>query len=183
MKLKEKTPFPLYPKQGTHWSTYGATLAMDSILNYIRNNFNYNVPQLKIKEIELPDDWRYGDYDIGEGMNIMFPMKIDKLAYPKFEFENDPTVFRPSVTTIGDSYYMTLMALGLNTKAFANHEFWYYNTVIYADNVPERKLDHTKTASEIFKKILLLLFIPKLIITILVWGFFEFAYEQLKNKK
>ena len=57
-KLKGEAPHPLYPKQGTHWSVYGATLAMDSLLKYIKYNFKYNLPQIRIAEIELSDSCR-----------------------------------------------------------------------------------------------------------------------------
>lgn len=182
MKLKNKTPYPLYPKQGTHWSIYGATLAMDSVLKYLKYNFNYNLPQIKIKGVELPDDWRESDYDIGAGMNIMFPMKIDKLAYPKIEFENDPTLFRPSVIAVGDSYYWTFTGLGLNTKAFKDHEFWYYNKIDYVDYNGEKPVDRANTATEILKKDLIIVIQTEAYYHDLGMGFIECAYEQLKNK-
>src|ERR1043166_8057371 len=47
-KLKSHAPYPLYTKQGTHWSAYGAALAMDSLLRYIKRDLNIDVPQVKI---------------------------------------------------------------------------------------------------------------------------------------
>lgn len=183
LKMKGKTPHPLYPKQGTHWSIYGATIAMDSLLRYIKHNFNYKIPQIEIKEIEQPENWRDSDYDIGAGMNIMFPMKHDKLAYPKIEYKYEPNSYLPSVIVVGDSYYWTLTGLGLNTNAFNadEQEFWYYNTIAYG--IGERKVDRSKTANEILKKDLIIIMQTEAYYHDFGMGFIECAYEQLKNKK
>ncbi len=181
MKLKGKTPYPLYPKQGTHWSIYGATLAMDSLLKYIKYNFHYKIPQIKIKEIEQPDGWRDSDYDIGAGMNLMFPMKIDKLAYPKIEYKYDTNYYLPSVIAVGDSYYWTFTGLGLNTNAFKEQQFWYYNKIGYG--IGEFKVDRSKTANEIVKKDLIIIIQTEAYYHDLGMGFIEAAYEQLKNKQ
>lgn len=182
-KLKNKTPHPLYPKQGTHWSVYGASLAMDSLLKYIRHNFNYNLPQFRVKELEQPEGWRETDYDIGTGMNLMFPMKHDKLAYPIMEFDTDSNLVRPVVLTVGDSYFWTFVSLGLNTKAFKNHEFWYYNKVAYIDGVGEKAVEEKNTANELFKKDIIIIIQTELYCRDFGMGFIESAYEQLKNKQ
>ena len=183
LKLKGKTPHPLYPKQGTHWSVYGATLAMDSLLKYIRNNFNYSVPQIKIKSIERPDGWRDTDYDLGAGMNLMFPMKHDKLAYPQIEYKYDTNYYLPKVITVADSYYWTLVRLGLNTNAFKEQEFWYYNELNYVDGVGERPVLKASTADAILKKDLIIIVQTEAFYNNLGMGFIECAYEQLKTKK
>lgn len=181
LKMKGKSPYPLYPKQGTHWSIYGATLAIDSLLKYIKHNFNYKIPQIEIKNIEQPEGWRDSDYDIGAGMNIMFPMKHDKLAYPQIEYKCDSSYYLPSVIAVGDSYYWTLTGLGLNTKAFKESEFWYYNKIAYG--VGESKIDRSKTATEMLKKDLIIIIQTEAYYHDLGMGFIECAYEQLKNKQ
>lgn len=183
IKLKNQTPYPLYPKQGTHWSTYGATLAMDSILKYIRKHFNYALPQVRIKEIEQSDEWRDSDYDIGSGMNILFPMKNDKLAYPKTEFENDPKLKRPRVLVTGDSYYWTLVRLGLNSNCFKEHEFWYYNEVVHVDGAGEKPAVRSDIANAILTKDIIIIIQTESYYHDLGMGFVECAYEQLKNKR
>lgn len=182
-KIKGKTPYPLYPKQGTHWSVYGATLAMDSLLKYIKYNFKYNLPQIRITEIELPDTCRGSDYDMGAVMNLMFPMKHDKLAYPKIEFENDGSLFRPSVISMGDSYFWTFFGMGLNTKAFKEHEFWYYNELNYIDGVGETPVVKANTASAILKKDLVIIMQTEAFYHVFGKDFIECAYEQFKNKQ
>ena len=182
LKMKNKTPFPLYPKQGIHWSSYGATLAMDSIINYIKYDLKINLPTMSLKEIEAPAMWRDTDYDIGTGMNLIFKLPHNQMGYPKITFETDSNKIKPNVLTIGDSYYWNLIGLGLNTYVFRNNAFWYYNKIAYVAPYPERPVEQSEVLAEIKKQDIIILLQTEVYYNNVGMGFVETAYEQLKNK-
>lgn len=175
-KLKGKTPYPLYPKQGTHWSVYGATIAMDSIINYLKYNYKIKIPTFKVGGTDLTEDLRETDYDIGAGMNIMFPMPHGKMAYPKITFDPDSTLFRPATLAVGDSYYWTLMGLGLHEKVFKQNEFWFYN------RIEERQALESEIANAIDKKDIIIIIQTEVYYNNVGMGFIESAYNYLKQK-
>lgn len=182
LKLKNKTPFPLYPKQGVHWSNYGACLAMDSIVNYIKYDLKINLPTVSFKEVEAPVMWRDTDYDIATGMNLMFAIPHNQMGYPKVVFESDSNKIKPNVLTIGDSYFWNLIGLGLNTHVFNNNAFWYYNKVAHVAPYPERPIESSELLREIEKQDIILLLQTEVYYNNIGMGFIESAYEQLKNK-
>ncbi len=129
MNNKYKAKYPLYPQHGVHWSWYGAALAADSLINYIESKRNIDIPNLKIKSIEL-DDAKYGDEDIANGMNLLFKFKSFKMAYPDLKTEDESGKTKPSVLVISDSFYWTMYNLGI-TKSFKDSHFWYYNKQVF----------------------------------------------------
>ncbi len=181
LKLKNKTPYPLYPKQGIHWSNYGASLAMDSIINYIRWNFKINLPVMSVKEIDAPDTTRDTDYDLGMGMNLLFKMQHNQMAYPKVDFNSDSTTVRPNVLTIGDSYFWTLLGLGLNKNVFNNNAFWYYNKIAYVEPFGEQPVDPFALRNEIDKQDIIILLQTDVYYNNVGMGFIESAYSLYKN--
>ena len=126
---KYKSKYPLYPQHGVHWSWYGASLAADSLINYIEYKRKIDIPNLKINSIEI-DDAKYGDADIANGMNLLFKFKSFKMAYPNLKTEDDSGKTKPSVLVISDSFYWTMYNLGI-TNSFKNSHFWYYNKQVY----------------------------------------------------
>jgi hypothetical protein len=181
LKLKNQTPYPLYPKQGIHWSNYGASLAMDSIINYIRWNFKINLPTMSVKEIDASDTTRDTDYDLGKGMNLLFKMQHNQMAYPKVAFKCDSTTVRPNVLTIGDSYFWTLMGLGLNKNVFNNNAFWYYNKIAYVEPFVEKPVDHSALRKEIDQQDIIILLQTEAYYNNIGMGFIESAYTLYKN--
>ncbi|CAN5361862.1 sugar O-acetyltransferase [soil metagenome] len=181
LKMKDTSPYPLYPKQGTHWSNYGATLAMDSIINYIKYDFKINVPTMSIKEIETPDTLRDTDYDIGTGMNLMFKIPHSQMGYAKINFESDSGKTRPNVLTIGDSYFWTMLGLGLNEHVFKNNAFWYYNKIAYVAPYSERPVSDFNFREEVEKQDIIILLQTEAYYNNVGMGFIESAYSMYKN--
>lgn len=181
LKLKNKTPYPLYPKQGIHWSNYGASLAMDSVIKYIKYNFDFDLPTFSVKEIEAPNECRDTDYDIGTGMNLMFKMPHNQMGYPKVVFNTDSTKVKPNVLTIGDSYFWTMIGLGLNRNAFNNSLFWYYNKTVYEETTPKGPVDSYNLRNDIDKQDIIILLQTEVYYNNIGMGFIESAYSLYKN--
>jgi len=139
LKMKDSSRYILYPKTGIHWSTYGSTLAADSLMKYLRMKFGLNMPRLVIDSITMSTEARYEDEDIGRTLNLIWPIPYPPLAYPAFHFVNDTTKPKPRALFIGDSFYWQLYYPGFIANMFSNKEFWYYNKDVYPEtfNTPK----------------------------------------------
>src|ERR1043165_4323662 len=125
--LRTTSPYPLFPKLGTHWSFYGATLAVDSLAHYLQ------LPLLTQTDIAITDNARGKDKDLYDLLNVLLPMKSDSLAYPVYKLTSNRTSARkPKILLIGDSFNWTL----LDTKMLpqlcsAESRFWFYKHQLY----------------------------------------------------
>ncbi len=135
-KLKTKSPYPLFPKFGHHWSYYGECLAVDTIIQYIEKLHNCDMPALRWDTIEVVDTARSRDADVLKSMNLYSnPPQNIKLAYPAIYFEEDSLKNTTRVLTISDSYWYGPVYMGVTQKAFGFGEFWYYNNRV----IPNRE--------------------------------------------
>ena len=134
IKMKPLSPYPLFPKNGIHWSHYGQLLAADSVVKYIYSKNNSpKKPNILIKKIEKSNHMSYSDDDIEQGMNLLFNIDDLYMGYPLFSFEN--TDFpQLKVLTIADSYYWGMFNFGLSKDLFNDGQFWYYNKQVYPDS-------------------------------------------------
>jgi hypothetical protein len=130
LKAKDTSRYPLYPKTGIHWSTYGAVLAGDSLAKYIKSKLNRPVPQMKIDRLEISKEARDLDADIEETMNLIFPIPHPDYAYPQFHFTETGTQ-KPMALFVGDSFYWEWYNLGIIRNLFGNEDFWFYNSDVF----------------------------------------------------
>jgi hypothetical protein len=179
---KFTSPYPLYPKYGMHWSVYGSVLVSDSILTYIENLRSIDLPSMSWDKVKIRKAYQ-DDYDLGEGLNLLFKLPREKMAYPVIKFEPDQGKTKPSVLVIGDSFYWNLFKLGI-TKAFSNHDFWYYNQDIYhtvmGPPVSTRQID---LWDQIQKHDVIILMATESNLPEFGWGFIEDTYQLLKSRK
>lgn len=135
LRMKGKSEFPLYPKTGIHWSQYGVDLVIDSLINYIEVSQRVDLPEYIITERFLSTDYEHPDTDLEDGMNLMFPIPNEPLAYSRFTFNKEGKT-RPKIMVISDSFFWPIFSKGINEMVFDNGEFWYYNHEIYT---PDRE--------------------------------------------
>ena len=133
LKMKDTSKYILYPKTGIHWSTYGSTLAADSLMKYLRMKFGMNIPRLSIDSINVSTKAKFEDDDIGRTLNLIRPVSYPPLAYPAFHFVADTSKPKPRALFIGDSFYWQLYYPGFIANMFSNVEFWYYNKDVYPE--------------------------------------------------
>lgn len=179
---KSKSPYPLYPQYGIHWSYYGMCLAADSIIRYIENARNIDMPNLYWDQIEITQP-KKGDYDIADGMNLLVKLKTFDMAYPNIKFQSDSAKIKPTVLVISDSFYWGMYNMGI-TSAFSNSHFWFYNKQIYPNN------DNTPTETSIFdlkdeidKHDVIIIMATEATLPALGWGFIENVYNHFKGIK
>lgn len=128
--IKDTCKYPLYPKYGVHWSTYGMWLAADTLLKFVKEKTGYPVNQLQWHGIQPMTKLKDVDFDLEKTINLFYELPHEKLGYPIVTFDSIPNN-KPSVLTIADSYYWSFFDNKIPHQAFANHDFWYYNTTIY----------------------------------------------------
>lgn len=138
--MKPVAKYPLYGKCGIHWSKYGEFLAADSLIKTIGRMRNTPMTRLVLDRLTVKKINEQGDYDIGEGMNLLFPLETYPMAYPEFHLEKPAkAVKQPKVLVVADSYYWGMYNAGLSRDIFGDGQFWFYNKEIYPDSYEKPK--------------------------------------------
>lgn len=137
LSWKDTSRYPLFPKYGIHWSTYGWTLAADTIVKKLEALSLKKMNHFSITEIELTTKLRDTDYDIGEWLNLQFKLTGPSMAYPKLAF--DSIYQKPNVLAIGDSYYVNIAKSAIPRGVFQTHDFLFYNKTVYENE--NKKID------------------------------------------
>jgi hypothetical protein len=133
LKMKPTSKYPLFPQSGIHWSKYGEVIAMDSLLKFIESKSGLEYPSIHITSVEMSDKNKERDYDIGEGLNLIFQTATFPMAYPTFQIKN-PELNKHKTTVIADSYYWGMFNSGFSSTVFNNGKFWFYNQEVYPDH-------------------------------------------------
>lgn len=107
VKNKNTSPYPLYPKTGIHWSSYGAVLASDSISAYIGSMQAQETARVYWTEFANRDSVGEVDTDIENGMNLLLPIDKPHYVYPICKYETVARV-KPRTLVISDSFYWNI---------------------------------------------------------------------------
>jgi hypothetical protein len=138
--MKDTSRYILYPKYGIHWSHYGMLLATDSLISLIENKRQIDLPDLKLTNFKLSKQLNNSDYDIADGLNLVFKLPIDPLCYPEISWEDTTSKTQPKVIVIADSFYWSMFGTEIWYKSFSPGGFWYYNKQIYPESFSQELL-------------------------------------------
>ncbi len=183
-EMKGKTPAPLFPKTGIHWSQYGATLAADSLVNYCMKRFGRDMNEFAWDKINLPlsTTMESVDDDIGLGMNLYSPIEVLPMAYPrvsvKVNVDSANKGIQPKVAVISDSYFFNLMQLPWAPDIFESLNFYFYNKQLHKR--PEGTMTNSDPLSqmkEIEKSDVVFIMATECNMDKLGWGFISSAYK------
>jgi hypothetical protein len=170
---KTISKYPLFPQQGTHWSTYGAALAMDSLMKKIEAIGKIQIPHLKYNSFRLGKAYDM-NYDIGEGMNLLYDIKGYELAYPNINSVDSINKVKPKILVIGDSFYWEIFYLGIGKCFNSNHRFWYYNKEVYPDSYTKQLfVENLDLSQEINKYNFIIILSTDQTLKNVGWGFLE----------
>ncbi len=150
LEIKNASPYPLFPKAGIHWSTYGMYIAADSIIKKVEKDLGKDLPEVIVNEFEISEEQRNPEYDLGNLINILFPIKTYPLSYPKFTYKKE-NKYLPKVLVIGDSFYWNIYYSGIASNVFNGLDFYYYNSKYYNDGTANPKSE--VNTIEYFKEI------------------------------
>jgi hypothetical protein len=128
---KPRSPYPLFPNGGTHWSGYGATRAADTLWHYLEARGHFRLPRVRQTGIEVGGAPRYTDDDLVRLLNLWYtPAPILPLAYPTLQFEAPrPTEQQPRLLLIADSFGWSFIEFYpyLQHLFAPSSVYWYYN--------------------------------------------------------
>lgn len=137
-RWKKTKPYPLFPRGGTHWSGYGATLAADTLLRHLEHLGNLRFPEVRTagppRIISSSDSLLATDNDLGWPLNLLWQREATPLAYRRLTFlPPKPGQTRPSALFAGDSFTWGLMLFSpyIQREFSDDTRFWYYNTSVY----------------------------------------------------
>ena len=180
MQMKDTASYPLYPQCGIHWSAYGVALATDSLIHYIEKDRNIDMVDFSWNGFDLPDTLRKPDYDIAEGMNLLFEIPHYPMAYPRIQFGKVEGKTRPNVIVVSDSYYWNIFGKGYSSHLFNDNNFWYYNVEAHNPEWPTpRKTEDLDMAAELGKADVIIIMATEANLYRFPYGFIDRAYKTL----
>jgi hypothetical protein len=128
---KPRSPYPLFPSGGIHWSSYGATRAADTLWRYLEARGHFRLPRVRQTGLEVSTTPRYTDDDLMRLLNLwVAPAPTPPLAYPTLVF--DPPRAgerRPRLLLIADSFGWSFIEFYpyLEHLFAPSSAYWYYN--------------------------------------------------------
>ncbi|MBL0339974.1 MAG: hypothetical protein IPP71_03090 [Bacteroidetes bacterium] len=129
IEIKNTSKYPLIPKYGAHWSTYGASLAGDTLIKTIEKALHKDLVSFSIKEITTSATPHFTDDDYLASLNLMKKWESPLMAYPELSFTNG---LKPNVLIISDSFIWNFYDLGIIQNCFSeNSKVWYYNKTAF----------------------------------------------------
>lgn len=182
LKLKNITPYDLYPKTGIHWSNYGALISFDTLTRHLEKQSKLNLKNLSISNISFSNELIAPDDDIGLAMNLFKNIQPLPMPYAKYEWTDDSTFTKPNALFIGDSYFWNLYYEGLINNVFHEAKFWYYNQTVYPETETQREVNKLNLINEIKKQKIITIMATDCNIHDFGWGFIEQAYSALKSE-
>ncbi|MDB5282472.1 MAG: hypothetical protein JWO06_1547 [Bacteroidota bacterium] len=181
LSLKSSSRYPLFPRCGMHWSSYGEFIAYDSLAHYVEKETGKSLPTLRLDSLQLTDKPRSRDYDAAEAMNLITTLCKDSLAYPFFTVM-DSGKAKLFFLNIGDSYYCK-MYVDYTPLVFKQHDFWYYFSTMYSPIRTDRKVDEVNLKEEILKHDIICLMYTDANLGTFGSGFIEKALQEFKSGK
>jgi hypothetical protein len=183
VQLKDSLSYPLFSKTGIHWSSYAELLVADSLLSYMENTRNIVLPSLQMLSIDWHHPPIHRDRDIEEGMNLLFPLDNDSMAYPQIAYHARSPVDSIRGLIVSDSYYWGLHNINFTKKAFKEGHFWYYNNTVYPPYQGKHKVADIPIDQAFDTKDVILVMATEATLPNFAWGFFYNLYEWFQGGK
>jgi hypothetical protein len=181
IQQKDKSPYPLVPKYGIHWSQYGAIRAWDSVLTTIEKSRGIDIPDMYWDKIKM-EKAKDTDIDIEKGMNLLFRFQPELMAYPEVLFEENEAKTKPSVLVVGDSYYWQIFGMGIST-IFNRSDFWYYFKSAHSPRYDKTKnIEEVDIVDEINQHEVIILMSTDVHLPNLGWNFVETLFDYYHGK-
>lgn len=184
LEMKETTEYPLFPKNGIHWSKYGEVIVSDSIVKYISKIKNTHLPKIKIENIERSFNMRGSDEDIEDILNLFYGVEDIEMGYPNISImDKDSKSLK--VLTIGDSYYTGIYEFLFSNNLFEEHQFWFYNHTIHSKDSRIKPLKAVKDINfkkEVLRNDVVLLITTEANLYRFPFGFIDQLYNTYYSK-
>jgi len=184
IELKDTIEYKLFPKNGIHWSVYAQTIVTDSLFSYLNTMTKPLCFQnLKFTDISKSFEMRGQDQDIEDGMNLMFDISDNEMAYPEISVLKLKNNNEPKLLTIGDSYYWGILKLANSKGGLNKSSFWFYNKQVFPhpDSI-DLRVEDINIQSEIERNDVILLLATDANLYKFAFGFIDNAYDIYYTK-
>ncbi len=128
---KFKSKYPLFYKNGSHWTAYGACIAGDSIMTILEKLTHTKLPHTQWKDNITFDDANADELELEDDLNLLFRQKQDKLGHPHISNPIDTTTKKLGALLIGDSYILILEKRYNFWSNFSGGNLCYYYTQVF----------------------------------------------------
>ncbi len=183
LEMKDTSQFILYPKYGIHWSYYGMVLATDSLIHHVEKLVNKDLPNLIIGKNNFSRKLKPMDYDIADGMNLLWQLPSPPMCYPETKWEDAAEKSQPKTILIGDSFYWSMFQEGIWKNSFSPGGFWFYNRQIYPDSFTKPlEVKDVNYWQYISNNDLFILLVTEANLPKFSWGFTNTALSAFNNK-
>lgn len=130
-----KAEYSFFPNTGYHWTDFGATIAMDYLLQEMGRYKGKVYPRIQVAEYLARPEGSSTDQDLAELLNISYPPKLQAVTIPRLAEIEIPESEKPHVLTISDSFWWKVYDQKIPHKYFsADSPFWYYCDEVYLNN-------------------------------------------------
>ena len=179
MKMKGKTEFPLYPKTGIHWSRYGSLKAVDSLIKYVEKKKAVDLPSVVWEKTVWGDTMQSPDNDIGDAMNLLFPIEPIRLGYPVYHFEDTTGKAKLRMLAFSDSFFWSMYDISLAPSSFEEINFYYYNNELYhSTGGPKTSPNILMTLEDVENSDVVVLMATEATLYGFGWGFIDDAFNS-----
>ncbi len=181
LQLKDKTQAPLFGKSGIHWTSYGATLAMDSLVTYLENRKQDQFQHSNWK-LNSTYEFLYNDQDLGQLLNVLYPPNDLMLRNPIF-IQPKQHKRKIKALIISDSYFDVISITKLRSQIFTSDSdyLYYFNTRKDPTN-NNQSIDKNELLSKMKECDCILLMNDIVNMEDFGWGFIETAFDQIKSE-
>jgi len=130
LKHRRTSAHPLYSPYGIHWTELGVVVGMQEILSSLERLTGRELSRIEILGVEDTDQLQPVDRDIGDGMNLLFPLPRVTLAYPKVQVVTEGK-WRPRALVVADSNFWNVFDLPFSRQVFSSLRFWFYRNELH----------------------------------------------------
>ena len=182
LSLKGKALAPLFYKYASHWTSYGAYLAGDSIISKIENLRNIKMQHLPWKNQIIQERPSGDELEMENDMNLVFSFKHEPFGHPEPLEHIDSTKNNLSAMVVGDSFFWALRDHFSFWDYFSNGIFWYYSWHVYPKGNKDTH-DNLNIESELKKNDVFILLATEANITKLGFDFPAQVSKILRKNK
>jgi len=175
--MKDTSRYPLFPRNGMHWSLYGVQLAADTMSKFFAGFTGKPMPEFHVQGLRFSENSLGTDYDIGDLLNLVCPLKRSPGVYPMVSFRSIPDGSLPALV-VADSYYVNLVE-SYGKKMFGKQDYWYYNSSVYPhqNDIPQVKIDKTNLREKLKSYGVILLMVSEINLHCCFWNFADEAFR------
>ena len=130
----------VFPKNGIHWSKWAQVEAINLMVDKLGEilSDSLEAAHLIIDESYRSTVMEGTDEDIEQGLNLWQNLEDFEATYYQTHWDSVPSISRPKVLLIGDSYAWGPVNMGLLRDGFRDSEFWFYNAGVHGPLIEDK---------------------------------------------